>query len=91
MLTDQKQFGLTEEQIAFYRENGYLHIPAVFTREEAAYLRAEAHALIQRLAARAGANRHCTRSGAARNWSATRRPPCCTATTRSSTARRSRA
>jgi hypothetical protein len=54
MLTDQKQFGLTEEQVAFYRENGYLHIPAVFTREEAAYLRAEAHALIQRLAATRG-------------------------------------
>ena len=36
MLTDQKQFGLTPKQVAFYRENGYLHIPAVFTREEAA-------------------------------------------------------
>ena len=51
MLTDQKQFGLTPEQVAFYRENGYLHLPAVFTAAEAAYLRAEAHALIQRLAA----------------------------------------
>lgn len=68
MLTDQKQFGLTPEQVAFYRENGYLHMPAVFTDEEAAHLRAEAHALIQRLAAARGANRHCTRSGAARNW-----------------------
>jgi phytanoyl-CoA hydroxylase len=54
MLTDQKQFGLTPEQVAFYRENGYLHLPAIFTREEAAYLRAEAHALIQRLAAARG-------------------------------------
>jgi hypothetical protein len=27
MLTDQKQFGLTPEQVAFYQENGYLAYP----------------------------------------------------------------
>lgn len=49
MITPHKQYALSEEQVAFYRENGYLHIPSVLTPEEAAYLRDESHALIRRL------------------------------------------
>lgn len=41
---------LTEQQRAFYKENGYVHVPGLFTREEAALLRTEAHALAERLA-----------------------------------------
>ena len=41
---------LTEQQKAFYEENGYVHVPSLFTREEAALLRSEAHALTERLA-----------------------------------------
>jgi ectoine hydroxylase-related dioxygenase (phytanoyl-CoA dioxygenase family) len=51
MITGEKQFGLTPEQVAFWKENGYVHAPGVFTPEEAAYLRAESHALIARLMA----------------------------------------
>ncbi len=42
---------LTTEQRAFYEENGYLLVKAMFSREEAAALRAEAHALAARLSA----------------------------------------
>lgn len=42
---------LSEEQLNFYRENGYLLVKGMFSREEAAALRAEAHDLMQRLAA----------------------------------------
>jgi ectoine hydroxylase-related dioxygenase (phytanoyl-CoA dioxygenase family) len=41
---------LTSEQIAFYRENGYLLVEGLLTPEEAAFYRAEAHALAERLA-----------------------------------------
>ena len=40
---------LTQEQLDFYRENGYLHVKGLFTKEEAAALRQEAHDLIDRL------------------------------------------
>ncbi len=50
MIAGQKQYALSAEQVEFYRENGYLLLKSVFTREEASYLRAEAHALIRRLA-----------------------------------------
>ncbi|MSS70462.1 MAG: phytanoyl-CoA dioxygenase family protein [Candidatus Latescibacteria bacterium] len=40
---------MTPEQIAFYRENGYLLAEGVFTREEAALLRQETHDLARRL------------------------------------------
>ncbi|MGQ9487710.1 MAG: phytanoyl-CoA dioxygenase family protein [Armatimonadota bacterium] len=50
MLSGQKQYALAPEQVRFYRENGYLLVKSVFTREEAQYLRDEAHALIRRLA-----------------------------------------
>jgi phytanoyl-CoA hydroxylase len=49
-LTGKKLYALTPEQVQFYRENGYLLLKSVFTREEAQYLRDEAHALIHRLA-----------------------------------------
>lgn len=43
---------LTDEEIAFYREQGYLLIEGLFSRDEALTLRAEAHALIECLAER---------------------------------------
>lgn len=42
---------LRPDQLDFYRENGYLLVPGLFPAAEAAALRAEAHALIDRLAA----------------------------------------
>ncbi len=43
-------YALSEEQVAFYRENGYLHLEGVLSEDEAYALREEAHALIRRLA-----------------------------------------
>jgi ectoine hydroxylase-related dioxygenase (phytanoyl-CoA dioxygenase family) len=43
---------LTEEQRAFYNENGYILVKGLLRRDEAAALREEAHALIERLSAR---------------------------------------
>jgi phytanoyl-CoA hydroxylase len=40
---------LSPEQIAFYRENGYLLVKGMFTQEEAAAYRVEGHALIDRV------------------------------------------
>jgi ectoine hydroxylase-related dioxygenase (phytanoyl-CoA dioxygenase family) len=40
---------LTQEQIDFYQENGYVLVKGLFTRAEAAVFRQEAHALIERL------------------------------------------
>ncbi len=40
---------LTEEQSAFYRENGYVLVKGLLTKERAAELRAESHALAARL------------------------------------------
>src|ERR671938_446747 len=51
MIDGEKHFGLSPEQVAFYRENGYVLAEGVFTPEEATYLRAEGHALIERLLA----------------------------------------
>lgn len=48
-ITGEKQYGLTPEQVEFYRENGYLLAEGVFRPEEAAFMRSEAHALMQRL------------------------------------------
>src|SRR5690606_25169637 len=42
---------LTADQIAFYRENGYLLVKGMFSREECAALRQECHELIERLSA----------------------------------------
>ena len=40
---------LTQQQIDFYRENGYLLVKGLFSREQALTLRNEAHALAERL------------------------------------------
>jgi phytanoyl-CoA hydroxylase len=40
---------LTEEQIAFYRDNGYILVKGLLTRDEAAALREECHQLAARL------------------------------------------
>ena len=40
---------LTQDQIDFYRENGYLLVSGLLTKEEAAYYRAAAHGIAQRL------------------------------------------
>lgn len=42
---------LTGDQLGFYNENGYILVPGVLTRGEAAELRAECHALAERLGA----------------------------------------
>jgi phytanoyl-CoA hydroxylase len=49
MITNEKLTSLTREEVEFYQENGYLHVPSVFTSEEAALFREEAHALARRL------------------------------------------
>ncbi len=41
---------LTQEQLAFYQENGYILVPGLFKAEEAARLRQECHELAERLA-----------------------------------------
>jgi ectoine hydroxylase-related dioxygenase (phytanoyl-CoA dioxygenase family) len=41
---------LTDEQLAFYQDNGYLLVKGLLTREEAAALRQECHELAERLA-----------------------------------------
>lgn len=46
----QSAYALAPEEVAFYQENGYLHLSQVITREEAESFRQEAHALIHRLA-----------------------------------------
>jgi phytanoyl-CoA hydroxylase len=43
---------LTQEQIAFYRENGYILVKGVLSKEEAAAYRQECHALAERLSAK---------------------------------------
>jgi phytanoyl-CoA hydroxylase len=49
MISTARTAALSPEQVRFYHEYGYLHAPGVFTREEAALFREEAHALAQRL------------------------------------------
>ena len=41
---------LTDEQIEFYRENGYLLVPGVLSKQEAAAYREESHRMFDRLA-----------------------------------------
>jgi phytanoyl-CoA hydroxylase len=48
--------GLTPDELAFYRENGYVLAPGVFPPEETAALREEAHALARRLTESRGAS-----------------------------------
>jgi len=49
MITSEKVHGLTDEEMAFYEQNGYVLAKGVFTREEAALFREETHALAHRL------------------------------------------
>lgn len=42
---------LSDVQLAFYHEEGYLQVPGLLTPEDAAYYRAECHALHERLSA----------------------------------------
>jgi phytanoyl-CoA hydroxylase len=58
---------LSQEQLAFFKENGYLLVKGMFSKAEAAAQRQEAHDLIARLAA--GANLEAT-WGSARGLSA---------------------
>lgn len=57
---------LAQDQIDFFRENGYLLVKGVFSKEEAALFRREAHALIERLSAHASLD---ATWGSARNTS----------------------
>jgi ectoine hydroxylase-related dioxygenase (phytanoyl-CoA dioxygenase family) len=49
VITDEKVARLRPEQVEFYKENGYLLLPGVFTPAEAALFRRETQALAQRL------------------------------------------
>lgn len=49
MISDTKQYGLSEAEQQQYHEQGYLLVPGVITPEEAAYLREESHDLVRRL------------------------------------------
>jgi phytanoyl-CoA hydroxylase len=40
---------LTEEQLAFYRENGYIHVKGLLKPEEAEHYRTRTHSLLERL------------------------------------------
>jgi phytanoyl-CoA hydroxylase len=51
VITGEKQYSLTPEQIEFYQTNGYLLVEGVIEPDEAAFLREETHALARRLAA----------------------------------------
>ena len=50
MEDEEKEHGLSPQEHAFYQENGYVLAKGVFTREEAAGFRDEAHDLARRLA-----------------------------------------
>ncbi len=45
-------YALTDEQVAFYQENGYILVKGLLTKEEAALYREETHALADRLMAK---------------------------------------
>ncbi|MEM9775423.1 MAG: phytanoyl-CoA dioxygenase family protein, partial [Chloroflexota bacterium] len=53
---------ITQEQKQFYADNGYLHLRGVFTADEAAVFRAEAHDLMERISDR-GYNSAAWKSG----------------------------
>lgn len=56
MVNDEKEPGLRPAEHAFYRENGYVLAKGVFTRDEAAGFRDEAHDLARRLAESGASN-----------------------------------
>lgn len=47
-----QRYALTDEQVATYQRDGYLHLRGVFGPEDAAQLRRESHDLMERLARR---------------------------------------
>ena len=49
MISGEKRFGLSADEISFYRDNGYLLVEGLLDPEEAALFRQEAHDLIQRV------------------------------------------
>ena len=49
MITSEKTHGLTDEEMTFYEQNGYVLAKGAFTREEATLFREETHALAHRL------------------------------------------
>ena len=49
MITSEKTHGLTDEEMTFYEQNGYVLAKGAFTREEATLFREETHALVHRL------------------------------------------
>ena len=49
MISPDKMHALTPHEKQHYAENGYVLVKAVFSREEAAYLRTEVHDIAQRL------------------------------------------
>ncbi len=51
MILPQKTHGLTPAEKKHYIKNGYVLVKGVFSKEEAAYFRAETHAIAQRLLA----------------------------------------
>ena len=50
MITSEKVHGLTDEEMAFYEQNGYVLAKGAFTSEEATLFREETHALANRAA-----------------------------------------
>ena len=49
MILADKEYALSEQQILFYQQNGYLSVEGVFSPNEAALFRKEAHDLVNRL------------------------------------------
>ena len=49
MISGEKRFGLSADEVSFYRDNGYLLVEGLLEPEEAALLRQEADDLIQRV------------------------------------------
>lgn len=64
---------VTQEQIDFYNENGYLHVPGLVSPDEAEFFRNEGQALIGRLGS------HDTTWGSARELTGEKKPVCNTA------------
>lgn len=48
VVRESKMNGLSDEQMSFYRENGYIHVKGLLSDAEAALYRAELHALAER-------------------------------------------
>ncbi len=49
MISEEKAFGLSARECAFYTDNGFVHAEGVFTPAEAEFFRQEGHRVIERL------------------------------------------